>query len=196
MKNRALKRTGWLGLYTLFFLCVAAALGLVMLVAGRTLVWDPDGVKQHYTVIGLVGRAARDLLAGRGLSMMNFSLGQGMDLLTTCGYYGYTDPLSLLGALFAESGIEWAYILSDFLRLYLAGVFFGLYARRVGSRDGWATACASAVYISCGYFAWMLGRHPYFINGGLYLPLLLLGVERVLGGRRWLLYVLAVGLIL
>ena len=196
MKNRALKRTGWLGLYTLFFLCVAAALGLVMLVAGRTLVWDPDGVKQHYTVIGLVGRAARDLLAGRGLSMMNFSLGQGMDLLTTCGYYGYTDPLSLLGALFAERGIEWAYILSDFLRLYLAGVFFGLYARRVGSWDGWATACASAVYISCGYFAWMLGRHPYFINGGLYLPLLLLGVERVLGGRRWLLYVLAVGLML
>jgi hypothetical protein len=73
------------------------------------------------------------------------------DLLTTCGYYGYTDPLSLLGALFATRGIEWAYILSDFLRLYLAGVCFGLYACRVGSRDGWATACASAVvYIQRG----------------------------------------------
>ena len=69
MESNALRRQGrdgWLGLYTLYFLCVAAALGLVMLATGRTLVWYPDGVEEHYTAIGLVGRAVRDLLAGRG----------------------------------------------------------------------------------------------------------------------------------
>ena len=196
-KGRENRRgTHWLGLYTAIYLCAVAALGLVMLRHGKTLMWELDGVKQHYTVIGYVGQALRDLLEGRGYSMMKFTLGQGMDVMTTCSYYGYTDPLSLLGVFAQGDGIEWVYLLTNLLRLYLTGVFFGLYARKVGSRDGWATACAAAIYVFCGYFARMLGRHPYFINGGLYLPLLLLAVERVLEDRRWLMYVLVTALML
>ena len=187
-------RRGWLGLYTCMVLCVAAAMGAVMLRYGRTLIWNPDGIKQPYTVFGYMGQAIRGLFTGGGWRMLSFSLGQGMDLLTTCTYYGYTDPFTLLGAFFSGNGIEIAYILSDFLRVYAAGICFGLYARKAGAEDGWATACAAAVYTGCGYFAWLIGRHPYFLNGALYLPLLLLGVERILQDRRWLLFTLTAGL--
>ncbi len=186
----------WLGLYTLLALSTLCALMLVMLVMGRTLVWKPDGVMQHYTMLGLLGNALRDLLNGKPVPMMNFSLGQGMDVLTTCSYYGYTDPLSLVAIFGRGNGIEWAYTAWDFIHFYLAGIAFGLYARKVGSRNGWATACGAGIYACCGYFTWMLGRHPFFINGGIYLPLLLLGIERVLRERRWLMYVLVTALML
>ena len=197
MANRGDKRIrSWLGLYSLMFLCCAAAVAVMLRVYGRTLIWYLDGMKQHYTVIGYVGQAVRDLLAGKGWRMMDFSLGQGMDVLVTCTYYGYTDPLSLIGAFFSGQGVEIAYMLTDALRAYLAGIACGLYVRKAGVKDDWGAACACMVYVSCGYFARMIGCHPYFLNGALYLPLLLLAVERVLSNRRWLMYTLVTAVML
>lgn len=186
----------WLGRYTVMTLCVMSCLLAIVLRFAKTLIWDPDGVKQHYVVLGYMGRALRGLLAGQGWPMMKLSLGQGMDLLTTLAYCGYTDPLCLLSVLSGPEGIEWVYLLTDLLRLYLSGAAFALYVRKIGTRDGWATACGAVIYAFCGYFVRMLGRHPYFINGGLYLPLLLLAIERVLEDRRWLMYVLITALML
>ena len=194
--NRRKGAAGWLGLYTAMFLLSAGVIALIALLWKKTLVWNPDGVRQIYTVMGYVGRAVRDLLAGRGLPMMSYSLGQGMDALTTMTFYGYTDPINLVGALFTGDGIEIGYAIATFLRMYLSGAFLGLYARRVGAKDGWATACAALIYACGGYILRMVGRHPHFINGAIYLPLLLIGIERVLDGRRWLMYVLVTALML
>ena len=184
----------WLTLYTVLFLCIVLPLAAIMLRYGRTLIWDPDGIKQPYNVIGMLGCAVRDLLAGKGWRMMNFSLGQGMDALVTCAFYGYADPLNLLGALASGRGIEIIYAVVMFLRIYLAGICFGLYARKMGVRDPWALGCASGIYISSGFIVRMIGRHPHFLNGPLLLPLLLLGVERVLQDRRWRMFTLAAAL--
>ena len=196
MRHYGRSREHWFWLYTGFFGCVAATLTLIALWYHKTLIWVPDGYKQHYTIWLYMGQALRSLAAGEGWPMMHFSLGQGMDLLTTCAYYGYTDPFILLSAFAQGGGVEWMYLFADFLRAWLAGVTFALYARKVGAKDGWAVACAAAIYVSSGYFLWMLGRHPYFLNGALYLPLLLLGVERILNGRKWLMFTLVAALTL
>ena len=197
MKDRSNAKTGrWLGLYTGLYACVVIALGLIMLRYRRTLICSADSIKQHYTVLGYLSQALRELFAGRGWRMMDFSLGQGMDLLTTWSYCGYTDPLNLLGALVQGGGIEWMYMGLDVLRAYLAGITFAVYARRIGAKDGWSLACASAIYVSSGYILWMMGRHIYFLNGALYLPLMLLAVERVLDDRGWLMLTLIAALTL
>ena len=199
VKGRSERGNRWLLLYTLLYLCGMAVVLLVLIGYHRTLVWigdARDGLRQHYTVLGYVGQVVRDLLAGRGYRMVNFSLGQGMDTLTTLSFYGYTDPLSLLAAFFRVEDTEVVYIVIDLLRMYFAGVCFGFYARKVGARQHWAVACGAMVYVFSGYFLRQMGRHPYFLNGALYLPLLLLGVERVLENRRWLLYTLVTALML
>lgn len=196
LKDGRTRAAGWALMYTGMFLFGLLAFVLILLWHDRTLVWTPDGIDQHYTVIGYVGQAVRDLLSGKGYRMINFSLGQGLDVLTTCTYYGYTDPLSLLAAFAGREGIEAVYMITDFLRLYLAGLFLGLYVRKVGVQDHWSTACAAIIYVFDGYALYLVGRHPYFLNGALYLPLLLLGVERILENRRWLMFTLITALML
>ena len=189
----------WLGLYSALYLFGLGMILLILYKYGRTLVWtggSMDGLRQPYTVIGYLGRALRDLLAGRGWQMVSLSLGQGMDTLTALSYYGFTDPLSLLAVFFSVEKTETAYILIDLLRMYLAGACFGLYARKAGAKEHWAVAAAALVYVFCGYFLRQMGRHPYFLNGALYLPLLLLGVERILQDRRWLTFTLVTALML
>ena len=195
-RSHRVRNARWLALYTGLFLCGMLALCLLMAVRHRLLIWRPDGLEQHYTVIGYLGNLVRELLAGKGLPLVNFHLGQGMDVLTTCTYYGYTDPLNLLAALAGAETYGIAYVAIAVLRCYLAGLAFALYARKVGARDAWGIGCSAAIYVFSGYFLILLGRHPYFLNGGLYLPLLLLGVERVLDGRRWGLYTLVAALTL
>lgn len=192
------EKTGgqWFALYTGLFLFGAAVLCGCMLLRGKLLIWQPDGLEQHYTVVGYMAKLLRGLLAGKQIPMMRFTLGQGMDVLTTCSYYGYTDPLNLLAVFANERTFGIAYVGISMLRAYLAGIAFGLYARKVGARNQWAVGCSAAIYVFSGYFLTLLGRHPYFLNGGLYLPLLLLGIERVFSDRKWLMYTLVTALML
>ena len=196
MNTQSKGRGRWFVIYTGLFLFGALVLVVNMLRCGKLLIWQPDGFEQHYTVIGYVGKLVRGLLAGKRIPMMNFTLGQGMDVLTTCAYYGYTDPLNLLAAFANEGSYGIAYVGISLLRVYLAGIAFALYAKKVGARDQWALGCSAAIYTFSGYFLLLLGRHPYFLNGGLYLPLLLLAIERVFDERKWLIYTLVTALML
>lgn len=189
-------RVGWLALYTAMYLCCAALLVGIIAFYGKSLIWELDGFKQHYTTLGYVGDTLRGLLAGKGYRMLSFSLGQGMDVLTTCSYYGFTDPLNWIAALFQHEDIEIAYTVTDLLRLYLAGVTFGVYMRSVKVTDAVRVACSAMVFVVSGSCIGLIGRHPYFINSCLYLPLLLAGVERILRERKWLMFTLVTALML
>lgn len=112
----------WLWLYTAMFLAAISLMLLMLAGYGRTLIWTgslKDGLRQAYVAVGSLGRAVRGLLAGQGFQMVDFNLGQGMDVMTTMSYYGFTDPLNLLAAFFSLENTETAYILIDLLRMYL-----------------------------------------------------------------------------
>ena len=190
------KRRGWFLRYTgMFLLCALFYTGMLY-VMKRLPIYDGDGYLQPYTVLGYVRQSVLRLLSGGGLRMVDFRLGQGMDALTTLSYYGYTDPLSLLAALFPEKWMGYAFLLVDLLRAYLAGLCFGLFARKTGAKDGWAVACSALIYVFSGFLLFNLSKHVYFLNAALYLPLVLLGVERVLQDERWFGYALACALML
>lgn len=190
------RRQGWLLRYTGMFLACALAYTGMLFILRRMPIYDGDGYLQPYAVLGYVRQAVLRLLSGGGWRMVDFSLGQGMDALTTLSYYGFTDPLSLLAALFPEGMLGYAFLLIDLLRAYLAGLCFGLYARKVGARDGWAVAFGGITYVFSGFLLFNLSKHVYFLNGAIYLPLVLLGVERVLKDGRWAGYACAVALML
>ena len=193
--NRS-RRPGWLLRYSgMFLICALIYTGMLYAIR-RMPIYNGDGYLQPYTVLGYVRQVVLRLLSGGGYRMVNFSLGQGMDALTTLSYYGYTDPLSLLAALFPERMLGYAFLLVDLLRSYLAGLCFGLYARKAGAKDGWAVACGALIYIFSGFMLYNMAKHVFFLDAAVYLPLVLLGVERLLQDRRWTGYALAVALML
>lgn len=77
------------------------------------------------------------------------------------------------------------------LRLYLSGLFFSLLCFETGQKNPYGILAGAMTYAFC---AWVLvaARHPYFLNPLVYMPLLVMGVERILRNRKPWLFVGAV----
>lgn len=170
--------------YTLFFVVLALCVYTPYLLTGKTFIWKPDGLTQHYNALVYIGSWGRSilhtLLSEHRLSvpLWDFSLGYGSDILTTLHYYVIGDPLNLLAIFTPVRYMELLYCSLILLRLYLAGLAFASYCFFL-EKKGTAVLAGSLAYVFCGYSLTVATMHPYFINPMIYLPLLLTGVEKV-----------------
>ncbi len=176
--------------YTIFFIIISSVVVWVFQRNGKSFVWGKDGAAQHYPTLVYIHRylreACRNLLHGRWqLPMVDFSIGEGMDVLTTLNYYGFGDPLTLTALFCPESWLEGLYALLIFVRLYLSGAFFSCFCFCKGHRQRVSILAGALVYAFCGYALYASVRHPFFANGMMYLPLYLLGIERIIRKRKY-----------
>lgn len=176
----------WLiGHYTLAFAVFAAMVLIVYLRIDRSLIRITDGVEQQYSSFLYEGRWLRQIfrtfLSGGGwvVPQWEWSVGYGVDSMTTMLSF---EPLTLVSALVPESLSELAYQALIFVRMYLAGLFFCLYALS-RDRDAQDALCGACAYV---FSACLLNGlyWPGSLVGALFLPLVLTGVERMLAGRR------------
>ena len=151
----------WLRMYSLMYLAVALPMLALLLVSGKTFIYGGDALYQQYPTLVYTARAVRRLFSGGGFRMVDFSLGQGMDSLNMLAYYGLTDPLQWLAALAPESGLEVYYQALIFLYIYLSGLFFGMYLKRLPGMRGAAVALGAMVYAFCSYQTIGIIKNPY-----------------------------------
>ncbi len=175
--------------YTLIFLLLSVFIFSPFLLNGKSFIWKPDGLTQHFNSLVYFRNWAvsilRTLICEHRLSipLWDSSIGYGSDILTTLHYYVIGDPLNLLSVLTPVRYLEYLYGFLAILRLYLAGAAFSCYCFRM-KREGSAALAGSLIYAFSGYGIALAPVHPYFINPMIYLPLLLIGVERVLHGEK------------
>ena len=174
------------GMYTLMFFLMCIAAFLPFFLEGKNFVWGAgieDGLSQHFSALAYYGQLLREffknLLAGHPkLVMWDMSLGYGADIIATLNYYAIGDPLNLLYGFIPVKNTETMYNFMILFRMYLAGIAFILYARKMKKRD-YGTVIGALVYVFCG-FCFRLGlRHPFFLNPMIYFPLLCLGIEKI-----------------
>ena len=179
------------GVYTLMFLLMCIVAFLPFFTEGKSFVWGAgveDGLSQHFSALAYYGEALREffrnLLAGHPkLVMWDMSLGYGADILSTLNYYAIGDPLNLLYGFVSPKNTETMYDFMILLRMYLAGITFIMYARKMKKRS-YGTVIGALVYVFSG-FCFRLGlRHPFFINPMIYFPLLCLGIEKIYQRER------------
>lgn len=187
------------GVYTLMFLLMCIVAFLPFFTEGKSFVWGAgveDGLSQHFSALAYYGEALREffrnLLAGHPkLVMWDMSLGYGADILSTLNYYAIGDPLNLLYGFVSPKNTETMYDFMILLRMYLAGITFIIYARKMKKRS-YGTAIGALVYVFSG-FCFRLGlRHPFFINPMIYFPLLCLGIEKIYQRERPYVFIFAV----
>lgn len=158
---------------------------IVYLRIDRSLIRITDGVEQQYSSFLYEGRWLRQIfrtfLSGGGwvVPQWEWSVGYGVDSMTTMLSF---EPLTLVSALVPESLSELAYQALIFVRMYLAGLFFCLYAL-ARDRDAQDALCGACAYV---FSACLLNGlyWPGSLVGALFLPLVLTGVERMLAGGR------------
>lgn len=187
------------GVYTLMFLLMCIVAFLPFFTEGKSFVWGAgveDGLSQHFSALAYYWEALREffrnLLAGHPkLVMWDMSLGYGADILSTLNYYAIGDPLNLLYGFVSPKNTETMYDFMIVLRMYLAGITFIMYARKMKKRS-YGTVIGALVYVFSG-FCFRLGlRHPFFINPMIYFPLLCLGIEKIYQRERPYVFIFAV----
>lgn len=193
MKNKGClkEKRSFLWMYTALFavMCLLNFAGFYL--RGRSMIYSEDGINQHYQALAYIGRWGRSILRGEGISLWDFHLGQGADILTTLNYYGIGDPLTLLSIFVPVRYTEYLYNALIILRLYLAGLAFAAFCFSM-KKEKMPVLAGSMSYVFCGYALRSLARHPFFLNPMIYLPLLLLGAERVIKKKRPTLFVIMV----
>lgn len=177
-------------IYTCFFIVVSGGVFIWYYAAGRTFIWQSDGWNQHYKALVYYGKylrsIARNLLSGNGLVIptWDFSIGEGSDVLSALHFYVLGDPLNLL-SVFVPSKYMW--MLYDFLillRLYLSGLFFSLLCFETKIKNRYGILAGALTYAFCAYALINAARHPHFLNPMVYLPLLILGIEKIIAKKR------------
>lgn len=186
-------------LYTGIFILMALAIyGGVFLLKGKTFIRNHDGFVQHYRVLMYYGEwlrsIVRTLLTEHRLVLpeWNFSIGYGANVLTTLHYYAIGDPLTLLSAFVPAKYTLYLYGFLVILRGYLAGLFFSCYCLYMKQENRLGILAGAFTYVFCHYVLRKGLWHPFFMNPMLYMPLILLGVEKIFRKERPYLFILSV----
>ena len=183
--------------YTLWFLITGAFVFGWFAVSGKSMVWKFDGVYQHFNTLVYYGKYLRKILHSLFVEhkfcvpMWDMSIGYGADILTTLNYYAIGDPLTLLSVLVPGSLTEYLYAALIILRFYLAGAAFTAYCRYHQNEET-GVLLGSLVYAFSGFALFCGVRHPYFVNPMIYLPLILIGIDKIFRKEKPWLYVIMV----
>lgn len=184
--------------YTLFFMIMAVLVYSVFLYNGKTFIFcdtnqGGDGLVQHYNSFVYYGKYLREIIKTLlfehrlEIPMWDMSIGYGQDIITTLSYYVIGDPFSFLSVFIPTKYTEIGYSLLIVLRLYCAGIAFSAYCRYRGHKS-YVTIIGSLIYVFSYYGIQVAILHPYFTLPMIYLPLLLIGVEKMLTEKKTCFY--------
>ena len=171
-------------LYTILFAAIMAAGLAVFFINGKSMIWKEDGFRQHYVALAYFGKWGREIIRNIfvhhtfEIPLWDFHIGYGSDILNTLHYYVIGDPLNLLSIAVPSTYTEYLYGILIVIRLYLAGISFSLYCFEM-KKSGRAALAGTLNYVFCSYMLYGVYRHPFFINPMIYLPLILIGAERI-----------------
>ena len=146
-------------LYTALFFFITAYLWNTFRSNGKWLIWLPDGAYQHYNAFRYVSEYAasigKALLKGESLSipMMNYTLGQGADVVTSLSSYDFLNPLCWFMAILFYRNSVLGYELMTLANLYLAGVSFVCFCQTVGQKNSIYISSGALAYVFCGFAA-------------------------------------------
>lgn len=205
LKNRkSNRRLRYFLVYTILYLILAGLLVLFFRLQNRSLVYHADAWRQHLRALAYYGKWLRGnlwhLLHDHSLTPQawSFGLGYGSDVLTTLHYYCIGEPLTALTVFIPERFTKYYFEFLILLRPYLAGLSFSAYAEYMIGRKqlhgtGSCTTTGSGsfpilrgalCYVFSGTVLYLGMLHPFFVTPMIYLPLLFLGVEKVLRERK------------
>ena len=188
-------------IYTILFTILCTIVFHPFFANHLSLIWGrsgQDGSSQHFTSLLYYGEYLRtffrNLIHGNfKLPMWDNSIGYGSDILTTLNYYAIGDPLNIIYIFADKSNAAYLYTFMTLFRAYLAGIsflIFGYYLKK----NPYGILIGSFTYVFSGVFLDYAIRHPFFLNPMIYLPLLLIGVEKIYRKERPYLFVIMIAI--
>lgn len=172
--------------YTLLFFLLKTIIFMPFAEAGKSFIWSNDAIGSYFPLMIYISQTVREgikaVLDGNLWlpPLYNFSAGAvSVDL--------QLEPLQWLSILWPWDEQVSAYDFLVLLRFYLAGLTFSLMGFYF-KQKALPILIGAISYIFCGDFLYAGITHPWFFAPAILLPLLIIGVERILIGKPGFLF--------
>lgn len=180
-----MKKTIYYGKYTLAFCVIAGIMMKIFHDEGKSFVYLYDATEQHIVAIEYISQYIREAFASMFeghlvLPSFDLAIGQGNNIFTTLAYYGLTNPIYWLAAFFPVGLSEECFAFIYFLQLYLCGISFLFLINRMAAGENRHSWVSAIVYTFQSFsICWSL-RHPIFLAGMIFLPIMIAYARDVL----------------
>lgn len=171
--------------YTVCFFILAFFIYLEFILNKKSLVWQTDAKGQYLIYYDYMGKYLRGLLEGFlhsdfSVPLYDFTIGMGEDINAVIR----TNLTDFFSMLVPSRLVEPVYNFWMAARLYIAGLAFLAYClyRKFPHRN---ICPAVFLYIFCGYTLNLGSRHPDFTAPMIFLPLLLIALEKLMKRERY-----------
>ncbi|MEG0451919.1 MAG: YfhO family protein [Coprobacillus sp.] len=194
------KRKYYFLFFSLFFVIVSLICFWGFILNEKSFFWiggGKDGLAQNYNCLIYFSNHLRTILENFFINhtfvipQWDFAIGYGADIMTTMSIMTIGDIFNWPSIFVPEQYIHIYYHMMGFVRLYLAGMAFSFFCFRMKRRYS-LTFIGAFIYMFCGYVLISLPRQVVFINPMIWLPLLLLGVERIFHNEKPYLYIFTI----
>lgn len=185
--------------YTILFIIMSILVFCYFFFYRKSFVFTVDGSVQHVNSLAYFGEYLRGIVVELFkthklvIPMWDMNMGYGSDIITTLHYYTIGDPLSLFAVFVPKEYTEILYTLLILLRLYLAGISFSCYCF-FHKNNRFPTILGALAFCFCGYSLFAGIRHPYFLNPMIYLPFILIGIDKVLKKEKPYIFIISTAL--
>ncbi|WP_026653230.1 YfhO family protein [Butyrivibrio proteoclasticus] len=151
-----------------------------------SLINTADAFRQHIKALAYYAKWMRGIIyhlfTDHSLDIQTFSfgMGYGTDIYPTLQYYAIGDILNIPAALVPNEYIYIYFQAAMLLRPYIAGITFSalvFYLRPKASKV--AVMAGMFTYSLCTFYMFLGIWHPYFANPMIYMPLVILGAEKI-----------------
>lgn len=164
--------------YTLLFCAISFLVFWIFLIRNKSFIWESDGIKQHFIILYDFNQIVRNIF-NEGIPMLSWNMGLGLDIIGQYSYYVIGDPFVYLSLLFPMEHLETAYNILVLLRIYCVGLAYIAYCK-YNKKENINTIIGAIIYTFCGFILFAGVRHPYFTNAAIFLPLTLIGTDKLL----------------
>ena len=184
-------------MYSVLFLVILFSGFATFFQNDLSLIWNIDGIGQYYPSFLYIGQYLREFITNIFTGNFCFpiydlSIGMGENIIGCLNYYGFGDPLNII-AIFANStNGMYVFALRYILGLYLAGVSFCVYTRKVGLK-GTSAIIPGLIYAFSGFSIDGGLRYYEWISVLFFFPLMLAGIEDIINDKKkWKLFLVSV----
>ena len=181
-------------IFSVLFAITAIGVYLSFIVCDRTLLRNGegniDGIAQEYPLYIFIKHLLEDFFSGKGISEWSWDIGLGaaqMDYVKS----RLLNPLTYFIVAFPEKYLDIGYSIATVMRQYFCGISFLVFARRVSLNQN-QRLIGALCYTFSGWAVMATDTHGSFTNVMILLPLLILGIEKVIKKESPILFIISV----
>ena len=180
-------------IYSLLFCLLVPLCFFQFFVYGKSFC-SGDGITEHTAFLAFYGEWLRTIaynfIHGKFIvPTFSFSLGFGADIISSLTWFCIGDPLNLLSIFVPKNGTYILFVFLAVLRFYLSGISFIFYCNTHKFQKN-IIPFGAISYSFCGYALFVGIRHPYFLNPLIFLPLLCIGIDKILDRKSPMFFII------